>query len=78
VPDNSKPAFPMIEFFDGSPTGSVGGMTLREYYVGQAMKEFLNLYGGSWSGTKMSMQDADRIAGNCVVMADAMVRAVNK
>lgn len=31
------PAFPTTEFYDEQPIGSYGGMTLRQYYVGQAL-----------------------------------------
>lgn len=35
--DDGGPAFPETSYYDDRPVGSSGGMTLRDYFAGQAI-----------------------------------------
>ena len=67
-PGYSKPAFPMQMPIDaqGNPAGgSEPGMSLREYYIGQAM-------------TCIRISDIDASVRFCVKFADAILRELEK
>ena len=49
------------------------GMTLRQYYAGQALIGFQAFVRGGWVG-EMPADMADNVAGTCFALADAMVR----
>ena len=70
--DNSEFAFPQA-LDAGGYIGSEG-MTLRQYYAGQALVQFLALQGEAWSGKRIPQPMAEQIAENCFRVADAMLR----
>ena len=53
-------------------TYSTGGLTKREYFAGQAMASY---FGGEYIG--QSGMPYEAIATNCVLMADALILALN-
>jgi len=69
--NNGGPAFPFRdEYCDGS-FDQFTGMTLRDYFAGQALCGFI-----SASGKRDVLAKLD--AGMCYLMADAMIKARNQ
>jgi hypothetical protein len=75
----------MSEINDGGPAfpdprranhaGNPEGMSLREYYAGQALNGWL----ASWpNGTFVEASTVERVAQSCVVLADALLVALQK
>lgn len=63
---NGGAAFACPETDDG--TGGAEGMSLRDYFAGQALAGLSNLYG-------TSQEDADLCASHAFVLADSMIAA---
>lgn len=64
-----EPAFPIT----GGGYGDHPGMSLREYFAGQALVGFQQFVRGGWCGV-MDQKMADDMADNCFAIADAMLR----
>lgn len=67
-----KPAFPRLGEGFGNPNYDCEGMTLRQWYAGQAL---IAVYadGGRYNETGMG-----KVAEHCFQMADAMIREGEK
>lgn len=59
--------------FPGDPPGQTG-MSLRDYFAGQALAFWARMQIGGWSGD-MPQEMADNVARHAYIMADAMLRA---
>lgn len=66
----SDPVFPMIHPVTNDP---YGGLTKREYFAAKAMQGYC---GGEYIGQSGLPQEI--IAQWCVVMADALIKALNE
>jgi hypothetical protein len=81
--DDGGPAFPMVvtEYnFDACvrEASSIGGMSLRDYFAGQALHSFMRLAyssGGGWMQYATHVEEGARIA---YAFADAMLEARKK
>lgn len=69
------PAFPVS--VPGWGDNGAHGMTLRDYFAGQALIGFQSFVRGGWSGP-MPSDMATHIADNCYAIADAMVKLSNE
>lgn len=65
--DDSGPAFPInVKERNGQHYATKLGMSLRDYFAGQAMVGF---------GAAGTTLDCDEVARRCYVLADAMLKA---
>lgn len=70
------PAFPTIDLVEGTTIDAKSGMTLRDYFAGQALTSFqrnheVEQYHGDAGNTSI-------IAEKCYAIADAMIRERTK
>ena len=67
TPQDGGPAFPAIEYETTPGTFKAGGMTLRDWFAGQALTHYASEY-----QDRMVAKD---IASQCYSLADAMLEA---
>jgi len=76
-----SPAFPKSAFYhpDGGLDKPEDGMDMRQYYAGVAMQGLLtrvpHRHGGE---TDLGIMECRRIAGEAVIMADELIKALNE
>lgn len=68
---NDAPAFPG---FDAPPYGSYRGMSLRDWFAGQALSGTI----AGRSGWPHDLSDKDSCAEECYLLADAMLAQRDK
>lgn len=78
--DNSGPAFPQFDVVAGERDGhgdaieaytvATGGMTLRDYFAGQALVGILS---GYWANSNMGGLSQRDVSDEAYVYADAMI-----
>lgn len=66
--DNSKPAFPAVMHPSQDHDGQMNGMTLRDYFAGQALA-------GAWSNESFTDTQLSILADQAYRQADAMLKA---
>lgn len=72
-PYDGGPAFPGTEFYDERPIGACEGMSLRDYFAGQALAAFTR--GFDQEHTHSNPGNTPTIAQKCYQMADALLEA---
>ena len=70
--NNGGPAFPCDHIVDDDGLSLASGMTLREYFAGQAISQIIATCAND---TTYSMTKADYFAGRAYEIADAMLKA---
>jgi hypothetical protein len=71
---NGGQAFPSVEYFDGNPSYTKDGMTLRDWFAGQALIGEMRE-----SGDDMDwLPRAELMAARCYKVADAMIKEREK
>lgn len=64
------PAFPQDNYFDEQLTGQIPGLTKREYFASLALQGLL--------ASPKPLNGAEDIADIAVMMADALIKSLNK
>jgi hypothetical protein len=62
---------PAVPFYDGQ--GGVPGMTLRDYFAGQAMTAWIEDFCLNKPSVEMQNDEALKVAEFCYIMANAMI-----
>ena len=70
--NNGGPAFPASYYTDDGEFAKRDGMTLREYFAGQAISQIIATCAND---TTHGMTKADYFAGRAYEIADAMLKA---
>lgn len=71
------PAFPETAYYDDKPYGSISGMSLRDYFAGQALQGFLAAAAHPQS-VGITDLDSPKLAHDSYALADAMLAERDK
>ena len=83
--NDGGPAFPVVAgsgYYDSEEEDAIlldgyPGMSLRQYYAGQAMVGILSKFGDAYTGLNRGTGPAD-VAKFCTVQADALIAELEK